>query len=118
MLVGAATEVESEAVTAASGSAESTETPLVTVPVVDALTAAMIVTVAVAPDASDGIFAVAELVPPVTVPPFVEVPEENVTPVGSVSVATILVAVDGPLFLIDITYVRNPPAATTVALSV
>ena len=103
ILVGAAIDVVSEAVTAVSGSAVSTETLFVTVPVAVVPTAAMMVTVAVAPDANDGMLEVTVLDELVTVPLLLAVPDENVTPAGNVSVATILVAVDGPLFLIEIT---------------
>ena len=103
MLVSAAMEVVSEDVTAASGSAESTETLFVTLPVAEVPTAATMVTVAVAPDANDGMFAVTVFDALVTDPLLDAVPEENVTPVGNVSVATMLVAVEGPLFLIEIT---------------
>jgi hypothetical protein len=103
MLVATAIEVVSEAVTAASGSAESTETLFDTVPVAEAPTVATMVTVAVAPDAKDGMLAVTVFDALVTVPPLDAVPEVKVTPVGSVSVATMLVAVEGPLFLIEIT---------------
>ena len=101
MDVNAATEDVSEATTAASGSAESTETLFVKVPVADPPTAATIETVAVAPDANDGIFAVTVLDAAVTVPPLEAVPEVKVTPAGRVSVATMLVAVDGPSFLME-----------------
>ena len=103
MLEGTATDVVSVARTAASGSAVSTETLFVKVPEAVEPTAATMVTVAVAPEASDGMVAVAVPPEPFTVPLFVEVPEVNVTPVGSVLVATIFVAVDGPVLRIVMT---------------
>ena len=49
--------------------------------------------------------------------PLVEVAETSVTPVGSGSVTTTLVATEGPLLVAVIVYVMSSPARTAEALA-